>query len=129
MQHTVIAMEQYVARDDRPVENSAPGQHPGVQAATILRAMAEGFKALPGGEEGLRFLVGPGWIAANVPGLSTSQVQRSGTFDPLATSQLLNANTPFVPITDGTRVLKVIDRVGVATEIARSVVESQLGRA
>ena len=83
MQHEVIAMEDYVARDDRP-------------AGQCLVDVAR---------------------------------KRAGSFDPLATYQLLQATTPYVPITDEQgHLLKVIDRIGVATKIARTVVERQLGR-
>ena len=65
----------------------------------------------------------------NVPALSTVCVEHADSFDPLATYQLLQATTPYVPITsDGGQLMKVIDRVGVATEIARTVVKRQLGR-
>ena len=40
---------------------------------------------------------------------------------------LLDKTTPFVPITMGSRILKVIDRVGVATEIARTLLKQRLG--
>ena len=53
---------------------------------------------------------------------------RAGPFDPLATFQLLQFDVPFVPVTRGSELLKVIDRVGVATELARAVVERRLGR-
>jgi hypothetical protein len=87
------------------------------------------FKTRPGGEEQLRFLVNSKWLSRSVPGLIKEHVERSGPFDPLATSQLLGVTTVLVPITEGGRLLKVIDRLGVAVEIARTVVERQLGRA
>jgi hypothetical protein len=105
-----------------------PGADPRFRAGQVLEAMVARFRARPGGEEGFRFFVGSQWISGSVAGLSKTRVERSGAFDPLATSQLLSANTPFVPVTEGMRLLKVIDRAGVATEIARTVVERQLGR-
>ena len=102
----------------------------GAQRATqVLNALVDRFAARPGGEKGLRFLVDSAWITQNVRSISGVKVERSGPFDPLATYQLLQATTPFVPITKGKALLKVIDRVGVATAIALSVVERRLGRA
>lgn len=99
------------------------------RAAQVLNALMSGLAARPGGEEGIRFLVDSAWIRQNVRSISKVKVERSGPFDPLATYQLLQAPTPFVPITQGRELLKVIDRVGVATAIALTVVERQLGRA
>jgi hypothetical protein len=104
-----------------------PGMAGAARAGQVLSALAAGFAARPGGEEGLRFLVDSTWIQ-QVRGLSTVKVERPGPFDPLATYQLLQATTPFVPITQGSALLKVIDRVGVATAIASSAVERRLGR-
>jgi hypothetical protein len=111
------------------VPPAQPGIDPGMRAGEVLQALVDQFKARPGGEEQLRFLVDSKWISRNVPGLSRERVERAGPFDPLATSQLLGAATPYVPITEGKRLLKVIDRAGVAVEIARVAVERQLGRA
>ena len=95
----------------------------------VLETLARRFRELPGGEEGLRFLVKSSWLEKNVPGLSTDPVEHAGSFDPLATHQLLQAKTPYVAITgDQRQLIKVDDRVGVATEIAQTVVERQLGR-
>jgi len=104
-----------------------PGMDSRQRAAQVLQALVTRFAAHPGGEESLRFLVDSGWLK-RAPGLSTVHVERSGPFDPLATFQLLQESTPFVPITRGSQLVKVIDRVGVATEIARTVVERRLGR-
>jgi len=110
-----------------------PPLHPGMdgaqRATQVLNALVDRFAARPGGEKGLRFLVDSAWITQNVRSISGVKVERSGPFDPLATYQLLQATTPFVPITKGKALLKVIDRVGVATAIALSVVERRLGRA
>jgi hypothetical protein len=108
---------------------SFPGMDPRERAGQVLDALVSGLADRPGGEESLRFLVNSAWLSRNVPGLSTVQVERSGPFDPLATFQQLQESTPFVPITNGKQLVKVIDRVGVATEIARTVVERRLGRA
>jgi hypothetical protein len=105
-----------------------PNVDPLQRACQILDALVQHFGMLPGGEQGFRFFVDSGWLTRNVPSLSTVRVERAGEFDPLATFQLLDADTPFVPITAGQHLLKVIDRVGVATEIARTVVERRLGR-
>jgi hypothetical protein len=106
----------------------APGMNWNAHAGQVLEAMVSKFKARPGGEESGKFFVGSQWLSQNVPTLSTTRVEWSGPFDPLATSQLLAANTPFVPITEGGRLLKVIDKTGVAVELARTVVERRLGR-
>jgi hypothetical protein len=98
-------------------------------AGQVLESLVARFRARTGGEEGLRFLVNSSWLEHHVPALLTVQVEHAGAFDPLATHQLLQAKTPFVPITDKHgKLMKVIDRVGVASEIARTVVERQLGR-
>jgi hypothetical protein len=107
---------------------AVPGVDGPQRAAQVLEAFVGGFAVRLGGEEGLRFLVNSAWIT-RVPGISTIKVERAGPFDPLATYQLLEAVTPFVPITKGKQLVKVIDRVGVATAIARTVVERRLGRA
>jgi len=100
-----------------------------VYAGQVLEALVGRFRARAGGEEELRFLVDSSWLRTNVEGMNTTQVQRAGSFDPLATYQLLQATTPYVPITDERgQLVKVIDRIGVAVEIARTVVERQLGR-
>ena len=51
-----------------------------------------------------------------------------GALDPLATYDLLRVKAPFVPITHNGELLKVIDRIGVATALALNVVERRLGR-
>jgi hypothetical protein len=108
---------------------ASPGASGEVYAGQVLQRLAERFRARPGGEEGLRFFVDSAWLRTHVAGMSTAQIERAGAFDPLATFQLLQATTPYVPITDaGGQLMKVIDRVGVATEIARTVLERQLGR-
>jgi hypothetical protein len=106
----------------------APGTIPRFRAGELLDAMLARFRDRPGGEETFRFLVDSAWLSQHVVGISTAHIERAGPFDPLATFQLLNESTPFVPITQGKQLLKVIDRVGVATEIARTVVERRLGR-
>jgi hypothetical protein len=100
-----------------------------IYAGQLLGTLVECFRARPGGEEGLRFVVNSSWLRQRVPALSAVHVEHVGSFDPLATYQLLQATTPYVAITsEQGQLLKVIDRVGVATEIARTVVERQLGR-
>lgn len=99
------------------------------RALTILADLVDGFAARPGGEEGLRFFIDAAWISQHARGLSRAKVERSGVFDPLATYQLLQAETPVVPITSSGRLVKVIDRVGVATALALTVIERRLGRA
>jgi hypothetical protein len=115
-----------------PVPPLRPGMGRAQRAAQVLNALtkgfAKGFKVRPGGEERFRFLVDSAWITQNVRTISRVKVERSEPFDPLATHQLLEANTPFVPITKGKTLLKVVDRVGVATAIALTVVERRLGR-
>jgi len=108
-----------------PESREMPSQQP---AAQVLNALIQEFAGRPGGEKALRFLVDSKWITENVRSISTVHVEHSGPFDPLATYQLLQADTPFVPITKGQQLLKVIDRVGVATAIALSAVERRLGR-
>ncbi|HEX8108328.1 MAG TPA: DUF4062 domain-containing protein [Kofleriaceae bacterium] len=105
-----------------------PGMDPGQRAAQVLNALTARFAEHPGGEQALRFVVDASWLSTKVPGLRTTHVERAGVFDPLATFQLLQESTPFVPVTKGKQLLKVIDRVGVATELARMVVERRLGR-
>jgi hypothetical protein len=109
-------------------QRSPPGTDGAQRAARVLTTFVSGFAARPGGEEGFRFLVDAAWVTRNVAGLSTVKVERSGPFDPLATHQLLQAGTPFVPVTERSRLLKVIDRVGVATALALTMVERRLGR-
>jgi hypothetical protein len=106
----------------------APGMAAAQRAAQVLGALAAQFAAYPGGEQAMSSIVDAAWLVANVPGLRATHVERAGVFDPLATFQLLQETTPFVPVTQGKRLLKVIDRVGVATELARMVVERRLGR-
>lgn len=113
---------------DARLQPMLPAADARLRAGEHLQALVARFGDRPGGEEGLRFLVDREWIARRVLGLSTVSVERSGPFDPLATAQLLEKTTPFVPITSAGELLKVIDRVGVATEIARTVVERRLGR-
>ena len=110
------------------VPPSPPGDSSNMRAGAVLQALVDSFASRPGGEASLRFIVNPHWIAQNVPGLSTAHVEMPGAFDPLAVFKLLDQSTPFVPIVQGTRLLKVIDRLGVATEIARTSVERRLGR-
>jgi hypothetical protein len=98
-------------------------------AGHVLEAFLSRFEEHFGGEEGLRFLVDSPWLKLRVPGLSTVHVEHAGSFDPLATHQLLQSKMPYVAITsEHGQLMKVIDREGVATEIARTVVERQLGR-
>jgi hypothetical protein len=100
-----------------------------IYAGQVLEALVTRFRARPEREEGLRFLVNSLWLREHVPGLNPVRVEHAGSFDPLATYQLLQATTQYVPITSNRgHLIKVIDRVGVATEIARSVVGRQLGR-
>lgn len=94
----------------------------------VLGALIQEFAQRPGGERALRFLVDSKWITEKVRSISTVHVEHSGPFDPLATYQLLQADTPFVPITKGQQLVKVIDRVGVATAVALTAVERRLGR-
>jgi hypothetical protein len=118
--------------DETYFQSYVPPHHPGVspanRAGQVLAELTRRFEALPGGEESLRFLVNAEWIATQVPGLIAPAVKRAGPFDPLATYQLLQFDVPFVPVTKGSELLKVINRVGVATELARAVVERRLGR-
>lgn len=104
------------------------GMPPSRRAGQILAELTRRFEARPGGEVALRFLVNSEWLRTEVPGLIAPFVERAGPFDPLATFQLLQFDVPFVPVTRGPELLKVIDRVGVATELARTVVERRLGR-
>jgi hypothetical protein len=104
------------------------GMPPAQRAGQILAELTRRFDARPGGEAALRFLVDSTWLETQVPGLIAPFVERAGPFDPLATFQLLQFDVPFVPVTRGSELLKVIDRVGVATELARTVVERRLGR-
>lgn len=97
-------------------------------AGQVLDTLVAGFRTRPGGEEGLRILIDSSWLRRHVPALNVTSVEHAGSFDPLATYELLQASTPYVPITHQGQLMKVIDRVGVATEIARTVVERQLGR-
>lgn len=105
------------------------GMPPDRRAGQILSELTRRFEARPGGEEALRFFINSSWLKRQVPGLVAYFVERAGPFDPLATFQMLQFNVPFVPVTHGSKLLKVIDRVGVATELARTVVERRLGRA
>ena len=99
------------------------------RAAQVLGALVERFASHEGGEEGLRFLVDAAWLARNAGSLSRAKVERAGPFDPLATYELLRTETPYVPITHEDKLLKVIDRNGVATALALGVIQRQLGRA
>ena len=118
--------------DETYFQSYAPPHYAGMSAAhragQILAELTRRFEARPGGEAALRFLVDSAWLKKQVPGLIAPYVERAGPFDPLATFQLLQFDVPFVPITKGPELLKVIDRVGVATELARTVVERRLGR-
>ena len=105
-----------------------PGMPPSHRAGQVFGELTRRFESRPGGEIALRFLVGPDWLRSQVPGLIAPRVECAGAFDPLATSQLLQFDVPFVPVTQNSELLKVIDRVGVATELARGVVERRLGR-
>lgn len=98
------------------------------RAGLMLEAMVAGFRAYPGDEVALKVVVDSAWLKAHVPGLLTSSVERAGDFDPLATYELLRQPTPFVAITDRGRLVKVVDRIGVATELATTVVERRIGR-
>ncbi|TMQ17936.1 MAG: DUF4062 domain-containing protein [Deltaproteobacteria bacterium] len=104
-----------------------PGMGPHQRAAQVLSALVAQLAQHPGGESALAAVIDTAWLS-KVPGLRTTRVERAGVFDPLATFQLLQETTPFVPVTAGGKLLKVIDRVGVATELARMVVERRLGR-
>lgn len=102
---------------------------PAQRAGQILSEFTRRFEALPGGEESVRFLVDSSWLKVHAPGLIAPYVKRVGPFDPLATFQLLQFDVPFIPVvTKSADLLKVIDRVGVATELARTMVERRLGR-
>ena len=68
-------------------------------------------------------------IRDHVAGLDRTQVESSGPIDPLAVYLMLEKQTPFVPMTERGKLLKVIDRVGVATEIAQQQLKRQLSRA
>jgi hypothetical protein len=111
------------------VPRGGPQIDPRFRAGQVLEAMVTRFQARPGGELGFRLLIDAAWLSRQVAGFNRACVKLSGSFDLLATSQLLDASTPYVPIVDGSRLVKVIDRVGVATELARTVVERRLGRA
>jgi hypothetical protein len=104
------------------------GMPPAQRAGQILAELTRRFEARQGGESGLRFHVNSTWLQTQVPGLIAPSVERAGPFDPLATFQLLQFEVPFVPVTKDQQLLKVIDRVAVATELARTVVERRLGR-
>jgi hypothetical protein len=111
--------------------HSAPAlvaMSPPQRAGMILNALVSSFAQSRGGEKALRFFVSPRWVLNNVPGLTKVRVECPGPFDPLATFELLQTSTPFVPVTDGPKLIKVVDRVGVATEIAKTVLQRQLGR-
>jgi hypothetical protein len=60
-----------------------------IYAGQVLETLASRFHARPGGEEGLRFLVNSSWLEQRVPALSRVHVEHAGSFDPLATHQLL----------------------------------------
>ncbi len=97
-----------------------------VSPSAILSALIGELGRYP--EEALRFVVDTRWLKEALPRLRDASVERAGAFDPLATFQLLEQDTPYVPVTSGRNLIKVVDRVSVATEIARTVVERQLGR-
>src|SRR5260370_7056354 len=101
-------------------------QTPTAPAGTVLAALVGQFAQRPGGEEALRFLVSKQWLLDHVPQLDRTHVEWNGPMNPLGVYLLLERTTPYVPITQGPRLLKVIDRVGVATEIARTLLKQRL---
>src|ERR1035438_5681928 len=54
-----------------------------IYAGQVLETLVARFRARPGGEEGLRFLVNSSWLEQRVPALSTVHVEHAGSFDPL----------------------------------------------
>jgi hypothetical protein len=81
-------------------------------AGHLLETFISRFEERSGGEEGLRFLVNSFWLKQRVPALSTVHVEHTGSFDLLATHQLLQSNMPYVAITsEHGQLMKVIDRV------------------
>jgi hypothetical protein len=108
-----------------PPGTGLPPQH---QAGALMTLLSGGFASRPGGEEALRFLVDSSWIRQHVAGLDTQHVDSTGPIDPLGVYLLLDKTTPFVALTKGRRLLKVIDRVGVATEIALTLLRQRVGR-
>ncbi len=110
-----------------PARNAYQPAH--VFAGQVLEALAAAFARHPGGEEGLRFVVGAQWLRDHVLELDRTQVESRGPIDPLATYLLLDKEAPFVPVIENGQVRKVIDRVGVATAIARQHLEQQIKQA
>lgn len=92
----------------------------------VLGALVAQFQAHPGGEEKLRTFIPARWIRDHVQRLDTTSVESAGAMNPLGAYLLLDKKTPFVPLTAGKRFVKVIDRVGVATEIAQSLLKQRL---
>jgi hypothetical protein len=112
-----------------PLPNWGRASPPHVHAGSVLGALVEQFNRRPGGEKGLRFIVSAQWIRDHVAGLDRTLVESSGPIDPLAVYLMLEKQTPFVPMAERGKLLKVIDRVGVATEIAQQHLKRQLSRA
>jgi hypothetical protein len=130
VRRALAAAQPELENDYRALTLPARAQEPAhFYAARVLDALAAAFAQHPGGEQGLRFVVSAQWIRDHVLELVRTQVESRGPIDPLATYLLLNKDTPFVPMTENGQVLKVIDRVGVATEIARQHLEQQINRA
>jgi hypothetical protein len=101
---------------------------PHLQAGQILMALVDRFARHPGGEETLRALVSARWIRDFIPTLDNTSIESSGSMNPLGVYLLLDKSAQFVPLTDGKTLLKVIDRVGVATEIAQTVLKQRLDK-
>jgi hypothetical protein len=97
-------------------------------AGQVLMALVVRFQQYPGGEEMLRGFVSARWIRDHVPTLDTAHIESAGAMNPLGVYLLLDKKTPFVPLTQGTRLIKVIDRIGVATEIAQTLLKQRLDK-
>jgi len=97
-------------------------------AGQVLMALVSRFAEHPGGEEMLRSLISARWIRDHVQKLDTTSVESAGTMNPFGAYLLLDKKTPFVPLTKGKKFLKVIDRVGVATEIAQTLLKQRLDK-
>jgi hypothetical protein len=121
-------LEQYYRKACTASPRSVAVGSPLLRAGKILMALVARFAAHPGGEEALRSLVSAQWIRDFVPTLDDTSIESSGSMNPLDVYLLLDKTTPFVPLTDGKTLLKVIDRVGVATEIAKTLLIQQLNK-
>jgi hypothetical protein len=121
-------LEQYYREVYAASPRSAAAGPSHLQAGQILMALMARFAMHPGGEETLRTLVSARWIRDFIPTLDNTKIESSGSMNPLGVYLLLDKTAPFVPLTDGNTLLKVIDRVGVATEIAQTLLKQRLTR-